>query len=383
MTSRWASSTGIQRASSCSWESRLGVGSKPDGEDGRGDDPVHRRLVELVHEVEVVERLDVGGAEPGLLRELAERARRRRARRARASPTRIATGRAGSARATGAAAGSRDARRRAPSGRPGTSSSRRGPGGRGSRAMIACSCSRCIRSWTPAKTSHSPQRSWPTSGWSSGHGSVSCPATVRADRSTIRWLWAILRRSVARSASAGPGTPRHHAGRRRPATRPAAAFAGGERTGRRGRRSRARSPGRRSSPPRRPSRRRSSSDRPLDDGGQRLRQAMRAAGRSARRSPSPAVRLDLPADLDDADPSRCRATPRRCPAPRSSSASTQVGHRWPLAIFVGVGSTAQPHIATIPTTGPEREDDPNARRQPSASRRVEQSDAEDRDARQT
>jgi cytochrome P450 len=41
------------------------------------------------------------------------------------------------------------------------------------RASITWSCSRCMRSWTPAKSSHSPQRSRPTSGCSSGHGSVS------------------------------------------------------------------------------------------------------------------------------------------------------------------------------------------------------------------
>ena len=71
------------------------------------------------------------------------------------------------------------------------------------RSASPWSCSRCIRSWTPAKTSHSPQRSRPTGGCTSGHGSASWPATARAARSTIRWLWAILRRSVGR----GPRPP--------------------------------------------------------------------------------------------------------------------------------------------------------------------------------
>ena len=52
-------------------EDRLRVGSEPDREDGRRDDPVHRRFVELVHEVQVVEGLDLRGAKPGLLGELA------------------------------------------------------------------------------------------------------------------------------------------------------------------------------------------------------------------------------------------------------------------------------------------------------------------------
>ncbi len=43
------------------------------------------------------------------------------------------------------------------------------------------SCSRCMTSWTPAKSSQPPQRRWPTSGWSSGHGSVSWPAIAAAE----------------------------------------------------------------------------------------------------------------------------------------------------------------------------------------------------------
>src|SRR4029079_3234643 len=37
-------------------------------------------------------------------------------------------------------------------------------------ASISCSCSRCIRSWTPANRSHSPQRNRPTSGCSRVQG---------------------------------------------------------------------------------------------------------------------------------------------------------------------------------------------------------------------
>ena len=111
----------------------------------------------------------------------------------------------------------------------GRSSSRRGPGGRSSvdassRPRSSWSCSRCIRSWTPANSSHSPQRSRPTCGWSSGHGSDSWPTTARVARSTIRWLWAILRRSVSRSAS---GATRDALDDARGVGRPA--IAGGER----------------------------------------------------------------------------------------------------------------------------------------------------------
>src|SRR6478752_6595085 len=48
-------------------EARLGFGPEADRKDGRRDDPVDRRLVELVDQVEVVERLDVGRPEAGLL----------------------------------------------------------------------------------------------------------------------------------------------------------------------------------------------------------------------------------------------------------------------------------------------------------------------------
>src|SRR4029077_15900450 len=54
-------------------EVRLGFGLETDREDGRCDDPVDRWLVELVDQDEVVERLDVGRPEPGLLSELAQR----------------------------------------------------------------------------------------------------------------------------------------------------------------------------------------------------------------------------------------------------------------------------------------------------------------------
>ena len=53
-------------------ECRLGVVAEAHGEDGSGHDPVHGRLMELIDEIEVVERLDVRGAEPGLLGNLAK-----------------------------------------------------------------------------------------------------------------------------------------------------------------------------------------------------------------------------------------------------------------------------------------------------------------------
>ena len=45
-----------------------------------------------------------------------------------------------------------------------------------------------------------------------GQGVVSWPATVRAARSTRRWLWAIRRRSVGSSASGAPGMPGNDVG---------------------------------------------------------------------------------------------------------------------------------------------------------------------------
>src|SRR5205085_1865289 len=50
------------------------------------------------------------------------------------------------------------------------------------------SCSRCITSWTPAKTSHSPQRRRPTRGCSSGQASASWPSIEWATRAMTRRL---------------------------------------------------------------------------------------------------------------------------------------------------------------------------------------------------
>ena len=94
--------------SSCSWERRGSrVRDDADGEDrGRRDHGVDRRLVELVDEVEVVERLDVRAVEAGLLARAREGRRRRLARRPRASRTRTARGPAGCGPARGGSAGS-------------------------------------------------------------------------------------------------------------------------------------------------------------------------------------------------------------------------------------------------------------------------------------
>ena len=298
------------------------------------------------------------GAEAGLLGELAQRAQRRPARPAPASPTRTATARAGSGRARGGAAGSPGARRRAPSGRRGTSSSRRGRGGTGSRARhaCACSCSRCIRSWTPAKTSHSPQRSRPTSGWTSGHGSVSCPATVRAARSTIRWLWAILREQrravgVRRTGDAGHdrrARPAATAGRRlrRGQREPGPCVAGmtdglgdvpvllaavAPQVVVRQRRRRCR----------------------VERLGQR---ASWATIRSAVRGPPASGPRGGPRRARPSSMPRHAATMSGAPG---SSASTQRRHRWPFAIFMASGRPRSRHIAMIPTTGPRARIDPS------------------------
>ena len=186
---------------------------------------VDRRLVELVHEVQVVERLDGVGIEAGLLAELAQRALGdalaglERARR------RTATGRQDAARR---AAQQQDLAARRGASRKIQQSTRSGRNGliRRARSRISCSCSRCIRSWTPAKSSHSPQRSRPTCGWTSGQGSASWPATVARRRSTSRWLFAIWRTRVARWRRPGPGCPgttsgvRPASGPRRRATPP-------------------------------------------------------------------------------------------------------------------------------------------------------------------
>ena len=84
------------------------------------------------------------------------------------------------------------------------------------------SCSRCIRSCTPAKRSHSPQRRWPTSGWSSGHGSASWPAIAAAEVAIER---RVLSRQVCSSVStAGVGRTRNAgADHRRVVGRPLAA----------------------------------------------------------------------------------------------------------------------------------------------------------------
>ena len=72
-TSAWASSTGTQRASSCSWDN---VGSASfstrTAKTAASDDRVVGRFVELIDEVEVVERLDHIRLEPGLLIQLAQ-----------------------------------------------------------------------------------------------------------------------------------------------------------------------------------------------------------------------------------------------------------------------------------------------------------------------
>ena len=88
-------------------------------------------------------------------------------------------------------------------------------------------------------------------GGPAGTGSVSWPATVRAERSIRRWLWAILRRSVGSVGVRRAGDAGNDRRRIRPASgpRPPARPRG---TGRHARRRRGRSPGRRSSPPRRP-----------------------------------------------------------------------------------------------------------------------------------
>ena len=57
-------------------QARFDVGPQAHREHRGGDDPVDRRLVELVDQVEVVERLDLGRAEAGLLGQLPERAGR-------------------------------------------------------------------------------------------------------------------------------------------------------------------------------------------------------------------------------------------------------------------------------------------------------------------
>ena len=216
-------------------------------------------------------------------------------------------------------------------------------------AMMACSWSRCIRSWTPAKTSHSPQRSRPTSGWSSGHGSVSWPATVRAERSTIRWLWAIACAGRPRSASAAPGTP---------GTTPCAS---GRPATRRGLRRGKRQAGRASQAcpiawatfqsPSPPAVAQILVGQALDDRGQGIgedRELRDDAPGGARAGPT----LDLAADDDlavrvDAAPGRDEVRRAVLQRRRPRSSSVAVRH------LAGVGSSRRSrHIATIPTTGP-------------------------------
>ncbi len=114
---------------------------------------------------------------------------------------------------------------------------------------MPCSCSRCIRSWTPANRSHSPQRSRPTCGCSSGHGSASWPATARSRARRSAGCW-----RSAGSASRGP-RPARRGRRARPSARlagkrPPAASAPAMPAPRASRR-RGRPPARRSSRPRR------------------------------------------------------------------------------------------------------------------------------------
>ena len=143
----------------------------------------------------------------------------------------------------------------------GSPASRRGrPTGRAAPAAQPCvggagpsrpwSCSRCIRSWTPAKRSHSPQRRWPISGWSIGQGSASCPAIAAAEsRERAAALGEEGEQRVAasrrRAGDAGAPPAARSAGHSPPAASAAASRASAAR------RSCARRPGPRSSPPRR------------------------------------------------------------------------------------------------------------------------------------
>ena len=102
-------------------------GSRPGPRTPPRSHRVDRWLVELVHEIQVVERLDRVRIEAGLLAELAQRALRDALAILEAAPRRTATGPAGSGPGRGAAAGSRGPKRGR--GRP---SSRRGPAGTGS-----------------------------------------------------------------------------------------------------------------------------------------------------------------------------------------------------------------------------------------------------------
>ena len=148
-------------------------------------------------------------AQAGLLLELPERAGGHRARRPRASPSRTATG-PGRIRP--------GARRRSRiSGRAGCQVAAEDPAVdevRSERSSVAPP-RRAARGSARGASGRGPRRTAATrrsaagrpAGGSSGHGSVSWPSTARAARSTIRWLWAILRTSVSRSASGAPGIP--------------------------------------------------------------------------------------------------------------------------------------------------------------------------------
>ena len=61
----------------------------------------------------------------------------------------------------------------------------------------------------PAKTSHSPQRRRPTSGWSSGHGSVSCPADASGPGDQAAGSGRSARAAIA-AGLAGAGHPDGH-----------------------------------------------------------------------------------------------------------------------------------------------------------------------------
>ena len=221
------------------------------------------------------------------------------------------------------------------------------------RADRSWSCSRCMRSWTPAKSSHSPQRSRPTSGWWSGQRSSlvavdHCRAAALDQALALVELRGRARRGRRRPGRGCPARPSVHppASDPRPRAPPQAPV-------RLARRRRDRPPRRRSSrPPRRAARMPSSGSASTTP---RSAAAVAAswldrARRGARARPAP----DLPADAEElplvdaapgGDDVGCGRLELVDPEPGDR-------HRWPFAIFVASGRPRSRHIATIPTAGP-------------------------------
>ena len=209
----------------------------------------------------------------------------------------------------------------------------------------------CMRSWTPAKSSHSPQRSRPTSGWSSGHGSVLVAGDLGGSAGDDSLALGELPDELLLVDDGTRDAGDHRRGIRRPA--PGRREPGGEHEARPRRRDVADRLG--DVPVRLAARQRERivGER-LDEAHDRGQQRRRAGQRSSSRSRARPAAGPRGGRSGTARP-RCRATRRRCRAPPSREQS-------PSRPSVEILAVAVRHLRRVgpPPEAPHR-DDPDGR----------------------